>query len=122
MKGQYYNILALIFAILVAIFAISNAGPVDISFLYWHYSISQALVILLSAAIGAIIVGIIGVFGQIRYSVTIKGLNNRIKELEKEKEELNQKVMELQSCKLTENKNEEMAKHDKEEKSTQQAT
>lgn len=31
-KGQYYTILALIFAIIVAIFAISNAGPVDISF------------------------------------------------------------------------------------------
>lgn len=103
-KGQYYTILALIFAIIVAIFAISNAGPVDISFLYWHYSISQALVILLSAAIGAIIVGIIGLFGQIRYSVTIKSLKNRVKELEKEKEELNQKVIELQNYKLTEEK------------------
>ncbi|KUJ90781.1 MAG: Uncharacterized protein XD65_0434 [Caldanaerobacter subterraneus] len=120
-KGQYYTILALIFAIIVAIFAISNAGPVDISFLYWHYSISQALVILLSAAIGAIIVGTIGLFGQIRYSVTIRGLNNRIKELEKEKEELNQKVIELQNYKLAEEKTKEQsdAKEEEEEKGTQ---
>ena len=113
-KGQYYTILALIFAIIVAIFAISNAGPVDISFLYWHYSISQALVILLSAAIGAIIVGTIGLFGQIRYSVTIRGLNNRIKELEKEKEE-------LQNYKLAEEKTKEQSdgKEEEEEKGTQ---
>ncbi|MGB9780082.1 LapA family protein [Caldanaerobacter sp.] len=100
MKGQYYTILVLIFAIIVAVFAISNSGPVDISFLYWHYSMSQALVILLSAAIGAITVGIIGIIGQIRYSTTIKGLNNRIKELEKEKEELVQKVSALQKYNL----------------------
>ncbi|NNG67418.1 LapA family protein [Caldanaerobacter subterraneus] len=106
MKGQYYTILALIFAIIVAIFAISNSGPVDISFLYWHYSMSQALVILLSAAVGAIIVGIIGVFGQIRYSATIRGLNNRIKELEKEKEELIQKVTALQNYNLDRGKEE----------------
>jgi hypothetical protein len=94
---------------------------VDISFLYWHYSISQALVILLSAAIGAIIVGTIGLFGQIRYSVTIRGLNNRIKELEKEKEELNQKVIELQNYKLAEEKTKEQsdAKEEEEEKGTQ---
>ncbi|MDK2815295.1 MAG: hypothetical protein PWP18_1208 [Thermoanaerobacter sp.] len=121
MKGQYYTILALIFAIIVAVFAISNAGPVDISFLYWHYSISQALVILLSAAIGAIIVWIIGLFGQIRYSVTIRGLNIRIKELEKEKEELNQKIIELQNYKLAgeETKGQSDGKQVEKEKGTQ---
>jgi hypothetical protein len=66
-------------------------------------------------------VGTIGLFGQIRYSVTIRGLNNRIKELEKEKEELNQKVIELQNYKLAEEKTKEQsdAKEEEEEKGTQ---
>ncbi|MDI6600741.1 MAG: LapA family protein [Thermoanaerobacteraceae bacterium] len=96
MKGQYYIILVLIFAILVSIFAISNAAPVNINFLYWHYTISQALVILLSAAIGALAIGIVGIFGQIRSSLRIKGLNNKIKTMEKENEELMKKMQELE--------------------------
>ncbi|MDI3529855.1 MAG: hypothetical protein PWQ23_1674 [Thermoanaerobacter sp.] len=114
-KGQYYTILALIFAIIVAIFAVFNAGTVDINFLYWHYSISQALVILLSAAIGAIIVGTIGFFGQIRYGATIRGLNKRIEELEREKEELNQKVTELQNYEITKEKTKKQSDSNEEE-------
>ncbi|HHW56906.1 MAG TPA: DUF1049 domain-containing protein [Clostridia bacterium] len=110
MKGLSYTILALIFAIIVAIFAIYNAGPVDIKFLHWQYSISQALVILLSTAIGAIIVGIIGVFAQIKYSTTIRGLNNKIKELEKEKEEMHQKIIALQNYTLNKEKIKEQDK------------
>ncbi|MGB9678695.1 MAG: LapA family protein [Thermoanaerobacteraceae bacterium] len=118
MKGQYYTILALIFAVLVAVFAISNAVAVDISFLYWHYKISQALVILISAAIGAITIGIIGVFGQVRYSMRIRGLNNRIKEIEKEKDELNKKVIEMQNT-IIDKTDQKDDKQGKEEKSEQ---
>ncbi|TZE83507.1 lipopolysaccharide assembly protein LapA domain-containing protein [Calorimonas adulescens] len=96
MKGQYYIILVLIFAILVSIFAISNAAPVDINFLYWHYTISQALVILLSAATGAVAIGIVGVFGQVSHGIKVRGLNNRIKNLEKENEELRVQLQGLQ--------------------------
>ncbi len=49
-------VLALLFALIVAVFALQNAGAVDISFLNQDISISQALVILFSAVFGALVV------------------------------------------------------------------
>ncbi|MEW6425849.1 MAG: hypothetical protein AB1523_14140 [Bacillota bacterium] len=37
-KKQLYFILGLLFALLVAIFALQNPEPVDIDFLIWHFN------------------------------------------------------------------------------------
>lgn len=49
-------VLALLWALLVAIFAVQNSNPVPISFLFWRVpSISEALIILLSVLLGAVL-------------------------------------------------------------------
>ncbi|MGO9378149.1 MAG: lipopolysaccharide assembly LapA domain-containing protein [Dissulfurispiraceae bacterium] len=52
-------IIALITVILVALFSVQNATPVVISFFFWRFEASLAVVIFLSALAGALITVII---------------------------------------------------------------
>ncbi len=52
-------IIAFIIIILVALFAVQNAAPAVISFLFWRFEASLAVVIFLSALAGALITVII---------------------------------------------------------------
>lgn len=76
-------ILALVFALIVGLFALSNSEKVIIDFILTNVEISQALVILISALLGALIVFVIGF---------IRGMKSRqkIKRLEKEIISLNE--------------------------------
>ena len=67
-------IISLIFSALVAAFAIQNADSVNIRFLFYEFNISQAIVILGSAILGAIIVVFLGLIKQIRQGMKIKQL------------------------------------------------
>jgi len=79
---QVYSLLALIFALLVAIFAIQNAGMVEINFLVWRFpQISLVLVILGSAAFGAIFVFLLGLVKQLKMSRAIWELKSQNKKL-----------------------------------------
>ena len=70
---QFYWILALVFALIVAIFAIQNASLVDIRFLNWEFAdISLVLVILGSAVIGAVIIFYFGLFQTDRVNLEIE--------------------------------------------------
>lgn len=75
-------IVALLFAILITVFAVQNATAVDIRCLFWK--IDQAplsLVILTSVAAGAIIVFVIGAFHQFKMSLQIRDLTARLQRL-----------------------------------------
>ncbi|NLW60052.1 MAG: LapA family protein [Firmicutes bacterium] len=61
---QFLAILMLVFAVLVATFAVQNAYPVTIYFLKWQFEASFALVILISLLIGAVAVGSLGLVHQ----------------------------------------------------------
>lgn len=79
---QIYSVLALIFALLVAIFAIQNAGMVEINFLIWRFPrISLVLVILGSAAFGALFVFLLGLVKQLKLSRAMWELKNQNKKL-----------------------------------------
>lgn len=69
---------------MVAVFAIYNYAEVLIKFPWGSYSISQALIILGSATLGAVAVLLFGIFSSIKTRIKIWELNNRIKKLEKE--------------------------------------
>ncbi|ACX52997.1 hypothetical protein Adeg_1917 [Ammonifex degensii KC4] len=72
---QLVFLLALVFALLVAIFAVQNAVPVDIRFLGWRFSnVSLVLVILGAAVAGALVVFILGVGREWRRSREIREL------------------------------------------------
>lgn len=83
---QILFILSLVFAILVSIFAVMNSDPVTIKLLWKQFEFSQAIVILGSAAFGATIVALLGIFSKVKSSLKIRELQNKIKKLEKEME------------------------------------
>ncbi|HHX50977.1 MAG TPA: LapA family protein [Clostridia bacterium] len=88
-RMQFYWILALVFALIVAIFAIQNASLVDIKFFNWEFAdISLVLVILGSAAVGAIIIFILGSIKQVRLVWKMKEAEGKIKKLENELQQL----------------------------------
>lgn len=92
-------ILSLIFSIFVAIFAIFNAETVKINFLFTKVEISQALVILISTALGAIIVLFMSFFRQLKLKKRIKALE---KQLVSHKGEMEKLGTELDAIRSTE--------------------
>lgn len=77
-------ILTLLFAAIIALFAIVNAAVVTVSFIFAQFEVSLALVIIISALFGAIVVILFDSFKKIKTKKTIKTLNKKIAELEKE--------------------------------------
>ena len=85
---QVQLILILIFAIIVAAFAIQNTMAVVIRFLFWEANLSLVLVILGSIALGALFIYLVDLVRQIKVKREIKEFNRQIAELTKEKETL----------------------------------
>lgn len=79
---QLKFILSLILSIVVAIFAIQNSAAVPVNFMMYHLFISQALIILISAIIGAIIAFSLGLMKQFSINKVIKEKDKKIRELE----------------------------------------
>lgn len=88
-------VLALGFALIVAVFAIQNAGAVDINFLLMDLSISQALVIIISAIFGALTVLMLGIIRWVRFSSKVRSTSKTVEALESENKLLKQKLDEL---------------------------
>lgn len=84
-KSQLLFIISLIFAIIVTVFALTNAEPVAVHLFFYTVEASQALVIFTSAASGAIIVITLGV---VRYIKMVSELKNLRKENEMLKNEI----------------------------------
>jgi len=85
-------VVSLLFALVVAIFAIQNNATVDISFLGWTYSgISLVLIIIGSATAGAVIVFLLGLFKQIKLRIELRHLRTTNERLMRMIEELKSK-------------------------------
>ncbi|MBB6451888.1 putative integral membrane protein [Salirhabdus euzebyi] len=81
MRGQTSIILAIIFAIIVAVFAVINVDAVPVNFLFTTSEAPLILVILFSVFMGSIITGSFGL-------VKIFTLQKEVKRLRLEKEQL----------------------------------
>jgi uncharacterized integral membrane protein len=82
---QFYFVLGLFCALLVAVFAAQNPEPVEIGFLFWSFSgVPKVLVILSSTAVGALLVLFLGFAGQFRRYLHIRRLEQEIESLKKE--------------------------------------
>ncbi|MFS0863770.1 LapA family protein [Fredinandcohnia sp. 179-A 10B2 NHS] len=77
MKAQWNLILGLLFALIVAIFAVVNVDSVRVNYVFGYTEIPLILIIFGSALLGGLVVGMFGIFRQ--YS-----LQRRIKKLEKD--------------------------------------
>ncbi|MDQ7791180.1 MAG: LapA family protein [Clostridia bacterium] len=93
MKMQVYLIMALVFALVVAVFAVQNAIAVDIQFLFWGLPrVPLSLVILASVVSGAVIVFVVGIMHQIQMTMRIRELSAKNGQLEKTLDELKAKL------------------------------
>lgn len=98
-------ILALIIAVIAVIFALQNTAAVSVSFFIWQFNQSLALVLLLAAFVG-VIIGLLTILpGSIKTRWQLAARNKKIASLEKEIEELKEKLtsaeQRLQALQLT---------------------
>ncbi|ACA59102.1 LapA family protein [Candidatus Desulforudis audaxviator] len=76
---QLFLFFGLLFAFLVAVFAVQNADPVDIEFLFWWVKdVSLSLVVLGSVFAGALIALVLGFARQFRMARRIKELTAKL--------------------------------------------
>ncbi|MFZ3576433.1 LapA family protein [Virgibacillus sp. DJP39] len=74
MKGQTSVILAIIFVIIVAIFAVINVDPVEVNYLFGTGEAPLIYVILFSVLMGGIITAAVGIIRVFRLQREIKSL------------------------------------------------
>jgi len=77
MKFQWNLLLGLLFAIIIAIFAVFNVDPVQVNYVFGKAQWPLVLVILGAALLGAVVSGFVAMFLSFQS-------NRRIKELQKE--------------------------------------
>jgi putative membrane protein len=88
LKGQGVLISALVFALLIAIFAVINVDSVQVNFFFAKTTLPLILVILVSTLLGGVTVGLLGLIRQIRLQRTIKSLEKQLSAITAEAERL----------------------------------
>ncbi|WP_062237167.1 LapA family protein [Fictibacillus sp. FJAT-27399] len=78
MKAQGYLLFGLLFAVLIAVFAVVNGNNVEFNYIFGSVKWPLVLIILGSAAIGGLAVGLLGF-------IKIIQLKNAVKRLERER-------------------------------------
>lgn len=86
---QAIIVISMVFSILIAFFAVQNAGVVEINLLWYKASLSQAVVILGSALFGVLVMLPFDVARTIKYKLKVMELSGENKRL---KEELKKNV------------------------------
>jgi lipopolysaccharide assembly protein A len=79
MQKQF--IFLILLSILVAIFAITNANIISVQLFLWSFQLSGSLVILISVALGASLVLLLGLYRSIKTRMTIRDLEKNINNL-----------------------------------------
>jgi uncharacterized integral membrane protein len=83
---QFSFIISMIFAVVIAVFAVANSEPVTLNLIFKSFEMSQAVVILVSAVIGAVIVFMLNLVSKAKSSKKSKLLNKEIVKLKSELE------------------------------------
>lgn len=92
---QINFIIILVVSIFIAIFAIQNGETVTIDLFFLRQEMSQALVILASVGLGALVTLVLSTFSKIKKAREIKGLNKRLRILEEHNEKVQLELNEL---------------------------
>lgn len=80
-KGFIFSI---IFAVIVGLFAMNNGEKVEIDLIFTSITMSQAIVIFISALLGAIVVSFMSLVKSFHFKKEVKELNKKITVLEDE--------------------------------------
>ncbi len=79
--SQLGVILALVFSIFIAIFALANNQPIAINYLVGKTDVSAVLVILGAAFLGALTIFLLGVYRQVKAVLRLRALQGELTEL-----------------------------------------
>jgi uncharacterized integral membrane protein len=99
-KNQFIFIMGLLFSVFVALFALSNNQTVAINLLLYKFEgASQAVIIFVSAALGAIIVTLLGLVRYLKLKSELRKTKKENTDLTAQLENLTEqiKVMELRN-------------------------
>jgi uncharacterized integral membrane protein len=89
MQKQF--IFLILVSIIVAIFALTNAEVITVRLFFWTYQLSGSLVILISVALGALLVLVFGLYKSVKTKFSLRNLNNEVVSLKATNENLNSK-------------------------------
>ena len=89
-------IVGAILAILLAVFALQNNVAVAVSFLFWRFESTLALVLLFSLAVGVITVVLVTIPANWRRRGTLSRQRKELTELQNKLEEQKQKIATLE--------------------------
>ncbi len=78
---QFYLIVALLLATLVAIFAVQNAAEITVRFLVWTFQSSVVVVILISAGMGALLAALVSLPQTLKAQRRLKETEAKLKRL-----------------------------------------
>lgn len=87
MRGQSYVILAIIFVIIIAVFAVTNVDPVEVNYLFWSGESPLILIILFSVLMGGIITASVG-------ALKMYQLQREVKKMQVENKKMSTKLQE----------------------------
>lgn len=87
---QLLLVVALLFALAVAVFAVQNAESIVVQLFSLELETSLVVVVLAAAAAGAVTAGIIGVVRQVKSTLRIRQLQAQVHKLERHVEDLEQ--------------------------------
>ncbi|NPV70623.1 MAG: LapA family protein [Firmicutes bacterium] len=82
--ARVFLIVGFAFALIVALFAVQNSMVVSVRFFTWGFETSLVLVVIASAALGAMSAGVLGLPGSIRLRLKVRELDGKIRRLESE--------------------------------------
>lgn len=92
---QLMTILGFAFAIVAVLFALQNAAAVNVDFFFWHFSSSLALVLLITAMLGAFAMALISTPAALRGQWRNSRQQKRIAELERQLAEKEKTIADL---------------------------
>jgi len=86
------TVIVLILAVAIAVFAAQNAVPLVVTFFNWEVTTSLAVIILASAAAGAIVVALLSLFRQIAAGLRHLELQSKMRKMERDGAQLSEQV------------------------------
>ncbi|MBP1743927.1 MAG: hypothetical protein H6Q58_905 [Firmicutes bacterium] len=92
---QVWFVISLLFSIIIAVFAALNSDVVTIRLFFARYELSQSIVIILSAVIGAVITIFFGLFGKLKSLKKVRELNSEIKYYKSKNQELGDTIKKM---------------------------
>lgn len=84
MKGQTYVIFAIVFTIVISVFAVLNIDSVEVNYLFWRGESPLIFVILFSVLLGGVLTTVVGAGRYIKMKREIKELQAELDSFELE--------------------------------------